>query len=156
MTQLSPHFTLEEMIASQEAARKGIDNTPTSEIVEHLRETCAQLETVRGILGDRPISISSGYRCPKLNEAIGGAKDSAHMSGYAVDFICPSFGGPLTVCQAIAASGIVYDQLIHEYGNWTHISFDPRKRREALTIFHDGKGYQLGLLAPPDTGTRLA
>src|SRR5882672_5064727 len=100
MTQLSPNFTLEEMIASQEGARRGIDNTPSPEIIEHLKEACTKLEEVRKVLGNRPILINSGYRSPKLNKAIKGAAKSAHMSGYAVDFICPSFGDPLAVCQA--------------------------------------------------------
>ncbi|HMI96635.1 MAG TPA: D-Ala-D-Ala carboxypeptidase family metallohydrolase [Micropepsaceae bacterium] len=153
MVQLSAHFTLEEMIASQEATRQGIDNTPSVDVLEHLKETCARLEEVRALLG-RPIIISSGYRSAQLNAAIGGAANSAHMLGYAVDFICPGFGPPLAVCREIEKAGLIYDQLIHEFGAWTHLSFDPQSRREALRIFKDGHGYQIGLAAPA-TGTRI-
>ena len=147
MTQLSAHFTLEEMIASQEAARRGLDNTPSADVLEHLGEMCAKLEEVRALLG-RPIMISSGYRSPQLNAAIGGATNSAHMLGYAVDLICPGFGPPLAVCREIEKAGLSYDQLIHEFGAWTHLSFDPQSRRESLRIFKDGRGYQIGLAAP--------
>ena len=153
MAQLSAHFTLEEMIASQEGARRGLDNTPPADVLEHLREMCAKLEGVRALLG-RPIMISSGYRSPQLNAAIGGATNSAHMFGYAADFICPGFGPPLAVCREIEKAGLSYDQLIHEFGAWTHLSFDPQARRESLRIFKDGHGYQIGLAAPP-TSTQL-
>ncbi|HXJ02091.1 MAG TPA: D-Ala-D-Ala carboxypeptidase family metallohydrolase [Micropepsaceae bacterium] len=148
MTELSEHFSLEEMIASQEGARRGIDNTPPANVLNHLTETCTKLEAVRELLG-HPITVSSGYRCPALNAAIGGAANSAHMFGYAVDFICPAFGVPLAVCSAIEKSGLQYDQLIHEFGNWTHLSFDPQMRRQSLTIFKGSDGYLAGLIASP-------
>jgi zinc D-Ala-D-Ala carboxypeptidase len=148
MPLLSPHFTLEEMIASQEAVRRGIDNTPPPDVLENLRQTCAKMEEVRTILGNRPIHVNSGFRCLALNTAIGGSATSAHMTGHAVDFICPRFGGPHAVCEALRAADLGYDQIIHEFGAWTHISFDPRLRREAKTIFNDGKGYQNGILMP--------
>jgi hypothetical protein len=154
MAQLSEHFTLEEMIASQEGARRGLDNTPPADVLQHLKDMCERLEEVRTLLG-APITISSGYRSPALNAAIGGAANSAHRLGYAVDFICPGFGPPLAVCQEIEKSGLNYDQLIHEYGTWTHLSFEPQSRRESLRIFKDGHGYQVGLAAPA-TGNKLA
>ena len=145
MPNLSPHFTLEEMTASQEAARREINNTPSLAIIENLRVMCEKLEAVREFLG-RPMIVSSGYRCPELNAAIGGAPKSAHMTGFAVDFICPGFGSPVDVCRAIGKSGLQYDQVIHEYGRWTHLSFDPQQRREALTIFKSSQGYLAGLI----------
>lgn len=143
MTPLSPHFSLEELTASQTAARRGIDNTPSMEIVGALRQTARGMEDVRALLGGRVISVSSGYRSPRLNRAIGGARASAHLLGRAVDFNCYGFGGPLSVCRAIAASDLVFDQLIEE-GTWTHISFDERSRRQVLTKAPGG-GYRPGL-----------
>lgn len=143
MTPLSPHFSLEELTASQTAARRGIDNTPSMEIVEALRQTARGMEDVRALLGGRVISVSSGYRSPRLNRAIGGARASAHLLGRAVDFNCYGFGDPLSVCRAIAASDLVFDQLIEE-GTWTHISFDERSRRQVLTKAPGG-GYRPGL-----------
>lgn len=138
MTQLSPHFTLAELTFSQTAARKGIDNTPPPEILAVLRHTAEGMEAVRAALGGKVISVSSGYRSPALNVAVGGAATSAHSTGHAVDFNCHGFGSPLEVCRALAASGIQYDQLIHEFGRWVHISFAPRLRGQQLTIGPNG------------------
>ncbi len=146
---LSEHFTLEEMILSQTAARRGIDNKPTPEIVKNLKETCALLEAVRIALGGVPILISSGYRSPALNKAVGGSKTSAHMEGFAADFTAPAFGTPLQVARAISAAGIAYDQLIHEFGVWVHIGLRAGAlRKEDLSIF-SGTGYLPGLRGKP-------
>jgi hypothetical protein len=143
MIRLSEHFTLEELIASQTAARRRIDNTPSAAIVEALRETAQAMEAVRSLLGDRPITISSGYRSAALNRAIGGARNSAHVRGRAVDFNCFGFGAPIDVCRAIAGSGVPFDQMIEE-GTWVHVSFDPKLRRQILTKA-PGWGYRPGL-----------
>ena len=135
---LSEHFTLEELTFSQTAIRKGIDNTPSLEVVAHLTHLAGCLEQVRALLGG-PVRITSGYRSPALNAAVGGSKASAHMSGYAADFVCPPFGSPLQIVKAIAASDIQFDQCIQE-GTWVHISFDPDARRQVLTAhFSNGK-----------------
>ena len=140
-TQLSAHFALEELACTQ---HRELDNTPPPEVAEILRATAARMEEVRGLLGDRVISVSSGYRCRALNRAVGGARTSAHLSGHAVDFNCYGFGEPLAVCRAIAGSALAFDQLIEE-GTWVHISFDPRLRRQVLT--RRPGGYGLGLPA---------
>ena len=141
-TRLTAHFALEELTATQ---HREIDNRPPAEVIATLRDTAARMEAVRGILGDRVIVVSSGYRCPALNRAVGGARGSAHLSGHAVDFNCFGYGRPRAVCEAIARSPILFDQLIEE-GGWTHISFDPRLRRQVLTK-RPGGGYALGLTA---------
>ncbi len=141
---LSDHFTLAEFTTSQTAARRGIDNIPPTTVLKRLKATAAALEAVRSLLG-KPLLISSGYRCPALNKAVGGTVGSAHVLGFAADFICPGFGDPLEVCRAISASDLTFDQLIEE-GTWVHISFDPRMRRQVLTRRADG-GYGLGLTA---------
>lgn len=143
---LSRHFSLEEMVASETAARRGIDNAPPDAVIEVLRSTCEMMESVRAVLGDKPIIVTSGYRCRPLNDIVGGSVNSAHMRGYAVDFICPGFGTPLEVCKALEASGYAYDQLIHEFGAWTHVSFAPTKRGEAFTYLANGKGKSDGIV----------
>lgn len=144
MTPLSPHFSLEEFIQSQTAARRRIDNTPPQEVVDVLRGTTAPgMEKVREILGGLPIHVSSGFRCERLNKAIGGAAQSAHIKGYGCDFNCFRFGAPLEICRKLALSGLPFDQLIEE-GTWTHISFDPRLRQQVLTKAPMG-GYVAGL-----------
>ena len=147
--QLSDHFSLEELVASELAARQGIDNTPSVEVENNLRVLAAGLERVRVVLAGAPIHVNSGYRCAALNAAVGGAANSAHVRGLAADIVCPGFGSPLDVCRAIAASGVPTDQIIHEFGAWCHVAFAALggvPRGEFLTIRH-GTGYQAGLLS---------
>lgn len=138
---LSPNFHLTEFTTSQTASRRGIDNTPSPAIIVRLKRTAAGLEKVRARLG-KPILVSSGYRCPALNKAVGGSPTSDHMEGDAADFTSPGFGSPLNICRAIAASDIDFDQLIDE-DTWVHISFGPRNRRQVLTKTKGG--YAVGL-----------
>lgn len=142
--QLSPHFSLAELTVSANAARLGLDNSPPPEILDRLRLVAEQMELVRAALGNKPIIVTSAYRSPAVNRAAGGAKASAHMEGWAVDFTCPAFGTPIEVAVRLAKSSLTYDQLIHEHGIWVHISFDPRNRGQKLTI--DALGARVGLL----------
>jgi len=143
---LTDHFTLEELVFSSTALRLGIDNTPSPEIVNHLLIAATGMEHVRELLGNIPIHVDSGYRCLELNSAVNGAPHSAHMQGYAVDFICPKFGDPKLIVQAIASSDIQFDRCIYE-GHWVHISFDPKLRREVetATFTKDGPVYTKGV-----------
>jgi len=140
---LSAHFTLEELIHSQVAERRRIDNTPDDHIVGNLRRLAAGLDEVRDLLG-KPLLISSGYRCVALNETVGGAARSQHVEGLAADFICPLAGRPEEICKRIARSGIAFDQLIYEY-TWCHVSFGTPARRQPLTLGRNGKGYVPGI-----------
>lgn len=135
MDKLTDHFSLAELTASETAARRGIDNTPSPEIVKNLIRTVQLLERVRVLLGSKAILVSSGYRSPALNAAVGGSKTSAHMQGLAADFICPGFGTPLAVCQRLESLGLEFDQLIQE-GTWVHIGLAAegvKPRRQVLT-----------------------
>lgn len=142
---LSEHFTLEEATFSDTAIRLGIDNQPSPKQLGNMQISAQGMEEVRRLLGGLGIKVNSWIRQPALNEAIGGAKVSAHMDGWAIDFLCPSFGDPLTVCKAIEQSEIKFDQLIHEYGRWTHISFAPECRMQKMTIFAPQKKYVVGI-----------
>lgn len=135
---LSTHFTLAELTASQMAVRRGIDNKPPGDIIKNLEHLALGLEGVRTLLGC-PLIINSGYRSPALNTAVGGARDSQHKLGLAADFIAPGFGTPVQVARAIAASGLKFDQLICE-GTWVHVSFTADPRRQVLTAtFKEGR-----------------
>lgn len=138
MTQLTEHFALEELTFSSTAQRLRIDNTPSLETVARLTQLALGLEKVRALLG-QPMHIDSGYRCQALNKAVGGVPNSAHVDGYAADFICPAYGTPLEIARAIVASGIAFDQCICE-GTWCHVSFDPRNRHQLLTAHFGPNG----------------
>lgn len=146
--QLSPHFTLEEMTVTQ--VRGASNNVPLS-LLPVIKDTALRMEEVRSLLGNAPITVTSGYRSPFVNKIVGGSITSAHMSGRAVDFIAPSFGTPLEVAKAISASAIAFDQLIWEEETWVHISFDPKMRREVLTKRPHG-GYIAGLKPATSVG----
>lgn len=138
MPSLSAFFTIEELTDSQIAARKGIDNMPDVDILCNLQRTAMRLDEVRKLLG-KPIIVSSGYRSPALNKTIGGSATSDHMTGNAVDFICPAFGSPQQVFDRIKHSGIKFDQLICELGRWVHIGFGAKNRGQCLS--YDGDRY---------------
>lgn len=142
LQQLTEHFTLEELTISQTAAREGIDNTPDATALRNLRTLAETLERVRSKLGNKPVSVSSGYRCPALNTAIGGSKTSAHMQGLAADFIVPGYGTVLQTARAVADAVPDFDQVIYEYGRWVHLGLaapGKKGRRELLSIGSQGK-----------------
>ena len=143
IVKLTAHFNLDEFVRSNTATKHGIDNTPPPDVVRRLWSTAGHMEMIRALLG-KPITISSGYRCAALNKAVGGVANSAHQTGYAVDFTCPDYGSPYKVAMELANSpSISFDQLIQE-GTWVHISFDPRMRRELLTLANGQ--YKKGIL----------
>jgi zinc D-Ala-D-Ala carboxypeptidase len=132
---LSPHFTLEELTASQTAVRKGIPNAPSPVVVTNLTRLAATLERVRALAG--PVSVSSGYRSFQLNAAVGGAKDSAHTLGLAAD-ITVSGMAPRDLAKAIRDADIEFDQLIYE-GTWVHIGLSSgTPRNQVLTATFSG------------------
>jgi zinc D-Ala-D-Ala carboxypeptidase len=142
---LSEHFTLEELTFSDFAARNGIANTPMPRIQENLVFLAERLEAVRAVL-KAPMRITSGFRSETVNSAVGGSLTSQHRYGLAADFVAPAFGSPYEVAKALEASNLQYDQLIHEFGSWVHISFVRREpRRQALSIFKRGP-YLPGIL----------
>ncbi|MGK5080461.1 D-Ala-D-Ala carboxypeptidase family metallohydrolase [Janthinobacterium sp. HLX7-2] len=128
---LTKNFTLGELVASQVATRKGIDNAPAPDVLVNLTRLAALLEQVRQLVG-APITISSGYRSPALNKAVGGAGSSAHLTGLAADISTAKLA-PKALAMLIRQSGIVFDQLIYE-GTWVHIALSAgAPRRQVLT-----------------------
>ena len=146
MSNLSEHFTLEEATFSDTAVRQGINNQPDAKQLENMKTAAQGMEKVRALLG-KGIHVNSWLRLPEVNVAVGGSKISSHMDGWAIDFTCAGFGDPLAVCKAIEASGIKFDQMIHEYGRWTHISFAPEMRQQAMTIMKPQNKYVQGILS---------
>jgi hypothetical protein len=133
------YFSLEEFIISQTAARKGLDNTPTPEVEANLRALVEHiLDPLRHSL-EIPIVISSGYRSPQVNRAVGGASNSQHTKGEAADIIVPGWA-VAGVIERIKHLDLPFDQLINEFGDWTHVSYRPKGRREILQAKTTKKG----------------
>jgi len=142
---LSRHFTLSELTKSQTAKRLGINNKPDSRALANLMAlVCHILEPVRVHFGI-PFTPSSGYRCLKLNRAIGSKSTSQHVKGEAVDFEIP------TIANRDLADWIkenlTFDQLILELHNpdvadsgWVHCSYREGNNRCEYLIY-DGKEY---------------
>jgi hypothetical protein len=141
----TPNFTYEELTHSEYAVRHGIDNRPSPEQEINLLRVANALEVVRELLGGFPISISSGYRNQEVNEGTGGSRTSAHMKGLAVDFFCPAYGRPFEIADylatALPTAGLLFDQLIHEYGRWVHLGLAEdgvEPRLDLLTYYKKG------------------
>jgi len=144
---LSKHFTLAEYTVSETASRQGIDNQPKEAwIIENLRRMAAVMEDIRDILGRNPITVTSGYRCPELNTAIGSNGNSAHVSGLATDFISPKFGTPYDICKAIEpyVEKLGIDQLIYEH-TWVHVGLRNGPRHQVMTLAPKNK-YMVGIV----------
>ena len=134
---LTEHFTLDEFTRSTTANRLKIDNSVPADLIPNIKLTAAKLELVRKAL-DKPIIITSGYRCPALNARVGGVATSAHTKGLAVDFHS-SFGTPKEICQRLIDAGVEFDKLIQEHNQWVHIGFSPSKNRQiVLTAVKNG------------------
>lgn len=140
---LSEHFTLEEATYSITAIRKGLNNQPNIKQLENMKFAASQLELFRAIAG--PLHVDSWLRLPAVNVAVGGAEKSSHMDGFAIDCTSSKYT-PYELCQLMLKSGIKFDQIIHEYGTWMHVSFAPEMRGQTLTIFHPEGKYKPGIL----------
>ena len=146
--QLSEHFELAEFLVSETAARRGIANEPTPQIIDNLRRLCQLvLEPLRVKLA-RPVVITSGYRSLALNRAVGGSPTSHHMQGRAADIIVPGMT-PLAVCQAVNQLKLPCVQIIHEFGRWAHLSVAASNERTQLLTAKLAQGktvYESGLV----------
>lgn len=145
MILLTPHFTADELTRSYIARRNNIDNTPPRDVLESLRVLAEGLERVRDVLRC-PVFVLSGYRCPALNKATKGAKNSAHMTGLAADFEAPMFGGPEQIFAHLKRhkAALNFDQLILEFppDGWLHVGFSHGSIPRGEMLTYDGKGYQ--------------
>jgi len=144
MTQLSPHFSLEELTFTD---HREFDNTPNAEELANLQRLAEFLEKVKVLLGGKPIMINSAFRCKQVNDAVGSKDTSQHRVGCAADIRVPGMT-PDQVVQAIINSGLPFDQVIREFDRWTHVSIPNREgeqpRGQALVIDKAGtRAYKL-------------
>jgi uncharacterized protein YcbK (DUF882 family) len=138
---LSEHFTLDELTASETAARNNWDNTPNATEMANLVRLAAFLEDVKTVLGGKPVMINSAFRSEAVNTAVGSRNTSQHRIGCAADIRVPGMT-PDEVVKAVMAAGLGYDQVIREFDRWTHISIpnnpEDKPRQQALIIDRSG------------------
>lgn len=129
---IGKHFTLEEMTASETAARLGYPNVPGKTETASLTNLVTHiLDPLREMIG-KPIAVNSGFRSVAVNKAVGGVGDSQHCLGEAADIHVTG----MTIGDLFAyikKSGLPFDQLIDEFGSWVHVSYGPKNRRQTLT-----------------------
>lgn len=135
------YFTITELTKSATATRLKIDNTPNETVIRNLTELIEKvLDPLREAYG-RPIIVTSGYRCEKLNKAVGGAPTSQHRYGQAADIRSVSDSPKDNkeifdlAAKMIGEGKIKTGQLIDEYGyNWVHISTPYKKTNQILHV----------------------
>ena len=140
-TPITMHFTIEEMYASATAKAKGIDNKPNVQQMINLVYLCAYVLEPLRVAMNEPIKIGSGFRCQKLNKAVGGVYNSQHLKGQAAD-IC--IDGDIEKGRRwfnYIKDHLPFDQLIMEHNSkgsyWVHVSFVypdfGKNRRQVIT-----------------------
>lgn len=138
---LSEHLDLVEVTRSDYAKRNGIDNMPNPEHTENLIELANKIfEPLRAYI-NKPIHISSGYRSKILNAAIGGAKNSQHTKGQAIDIDQGDRKENMEIFDFIK-NNLEFDQLINEFGyDWIHVSYntDAKQAKQVLDAIKEGK-----------------
>ena len=138
MTQLSVHFTLDELTHTD---HRQFDNTPNANELANLIRLAGLLEDVKILLGSKPIIVNSAFRSKQVNDAVGSKDTSQHRIGCAADIRVPGMT-PDEVVRAVVASEIGYDQIIREFDRWTHISVPNtaggNPRRQSLIIDKTG------------------
>jgi len=140
---LSKNFVLSEITHSNTAKRLGIDNEPTETHLQNMQNLVDNLlQPLRDAVG--PIRISSGYRNPSLNRAIGGSRSSQHCKGQALDIQFWEMGqmNNKVIYDFILDSNMEFDQMINEFDfAWIHISLkDKGNRKQVLEAYKDEDG----------------
>jgi putative chitinase len=134
MTQLTEHFTLEELTHTD---HREFDNTPNDLEKNNLKRLAEFLEQVKTTLDGKPIMVNSAFRSKAVNDAVGSKDTSQHRIGCAADIRVPGMT-PDQVVRALIAAQLPFDQIIREFDAWTHISVPNEPggtpRRQALII----------------------
>ncbi len=125
------NFKISELIKSDIAIKNNINNMPDINSLDcmlNLIYYC--LQPIRDKI-KKPMIITSGYRCPRVNKLVGGVNNSQHAKGQAVDFTIKGLT-PAQIVKFILSSEVEYDQLINEYDKWVHISYVKGKNRRQI------------------------
>ena len=145
------YFTISELCSSSTAARLKLNNTPPSDIEKNLKETITFLDLIRNEwekycndnkLGSPAIRVTSGYRSPKVNKAVGGSPTSAHQFGYAAD-LQPANGKQTEFenffVTVFSKLGYKYDQIIVEKSKtsrWVHVGYKKADGTQRMMCFN--------------------
>ncbi len=123
---LTPNFTLDELTHTEQ---RSLSNALPEHLMPELINTAFMMERIRAALSaakgrEIPIIVTSGYRSPAVNAAVGGSPRSDHCKAAAVDFKAPAFGSPYDISKFLATQLRVLEigQVIHEFGRWVHVS----------------------------------
>ena len=135
---MTPHFTLAELTHTD---HRELENIPNETELANIQRLAEFLETIKTLLGGKPIMVNSAFRSKAVNDAVGSKDTSQHRLGCAADIRVPSMT-PDAVVRAIIASDLAYDQVIREFDRWTHVSIpnEPSRtpRKQALIIDKQG------------------
>ena len=135
---MTEHFTLEELTHTD---HRELENIPNETELANIQRLAEFLETVKTVLGGKPIMVNSAFRSKAVNDAVGSKDTSQHRLGCAADIRVPSMT-PDAVVRAIIASDLPYDQVIREFDRWTHVSITNTAggtpRKQALIIDKQG------------------
>ena len=135
---MTEHFTLAELTHTD---HRELENIPNETELANIQRLAEFLETVKTVLGGKPIMVNSAFRSKAVNDAVGSKDTSQHRLGCAADLRVPSMT-PDEVVRAIIASDLAYDQVIREFDRWTHVSITNTvggtPRKQALIIDKQG------------------
>ena len=143
---LTANFSLNELTQSETALRKGLDNTPSEDIIANLKTLAEKvLQPVREHYG-KGVKVNSGYRSPEVNASVGGSRTSDHCKGQAADIEIPGIANKDLAIYI--RDNLVYTQLILEGckegipdSGWVHVSYNPSdlKKQNMTATFVNGK-----------------
>lgn len=123
------NFTIPELCKSETAIKQGFNNTPSMYVANNIMLLIVNvLQPLRDKL-DKPVIVTSGYRCVHLNKLIGGVNNSQHITGQAADIKVKDMPAA-QLFNFIVTSGIEYDQCINESDQWVHVSYNERGNRK--------------------------
>ena len=135
------NFKISELIHSDKAIMFNINNMPDIHSLDNMLDLLVYcLQPIRDKL-KKPMIITSGFRCGRLNDVVNGAKNSQHLYGQAVDFVVQGMT-PKQIVEFIKNSGVEFDQIIEEH-TWVHISFIKNNNRKESLIYKNGKYIKL-------------
>ena len=133
------NFSISEFIQSETAIKNRINNMPDLNSLDNLLKLIVfVMQPLREKI-NKPIIITSGFRCLQLNKLVGGVSNSGHLNGTSADFVVKGMGIEQAY-QFIKSSGIKYTQLIQEKGQWLHIQYN-HNNLKCENLRYNGKSY---------------